>query len=110
MDPVIAEQINRAIKLVDRNGTGVVSYSGQNFFFSLLTLVDFLLALTEGRDDRPISAKSDAPSPITYPQDVEPITRSRVNSGDQEIVNLPRPHQSYRLAGVNEHISAESKS
>jgi hypothetical protein len=28
LDPVIAEQINRAIKLVDRNGTGVVSYTG----------------------------------------------------------------------------------
>jgi hypothetical protein len=29
LDPVVAEQINRAIKLVDRNGTGVVSYTGQ---------------------------------------------------------------------------------
>lgn len=46
MDPVVAEQINRAIRLVDRNGTGVVSYT------------DFLLALTEGKDDQPPSMKS----------------------------------------------------
>eukprot|EP00604_Paraphysomonas_vestita_P002022 CAMPEP_0174820192 /NCGR_PEP_ID=MMETSP1107-20130205/3873_1 /TAXON_ID=36770 /ORGANISM="Paraphysomonas vestita, Strain GFlagA" /LENGTH=389 /DNA_ID=CAMNT_0016035065 /DNA_START=1427 /DNA_END=2596 /DNA_ORIENTATION=- len=102
LDPVVAEQINRAIRLVDRNGTGVVSYT------------DFLLALTEGRDEPQPSNKSavDAGSPITHPHEVEPVPRSRANSIDHESVpsiNLPRPH-TYRLAGVNEHHgSTESK-
>jgi hypothetical protein len=38
LDPVIAEQINRAIKLVDRNGTGVVSYTGLSSLLSALCL------------------------------------------------------------------------
>jgi hypothetical protein len=38
LDPVVAEQINRAIKLVDRNGTGVVSYTGLSSLLSALCL------------------------------------------------------------------------
>eukprot|EP00602_Paraphysomonas_sp_CaronLab_P008230 CAMPEP_0185019716 /NCGR_PEP_ID=MMETSP1103-20130426/2319_1 /TAXON_ID=36769 /ORGANISM="Paraphysomonas bandaiensis, Strain Caron Lab Isolate" /LENGTH=725 /DNA_ID=CAMNT_0027550177 /DNA_START=260 /DNA_END=2437 /DNA_ORIENTATION=+ len=52
LDPVVAEQIHRAINMFDRNGTGVVSYA------------DFLLALSENGQRTP-SAKTRENSPRT---------------------------------------------
>ncbi len=60
LDPVMQEQIQAAIKLLDTSGNGVVSYVGRSlwsritrytntntYLFPLSLIADFLLALTD---------------------------------------------------------------
>eukprot|EP00602_Paraphysomonas_sp_CaronLab_P000596 CAMPEP_0185023354 /NCGR_PEP_ID=MMETSP1103-20130426/6035_1 /TAXON_ID=36769 /ORGANISM="Paraphysomonas bandaiensis, Strain Caron Lab Isolate" /LENGTH=732 /DNA_ID=CAMNT_0027555911 /DNA_START=177 /DNA_END=2375 /DNA_ORIENTATION=+ len=70
LDPVVAEQIQRAIKLVDKNGTGVVSYT------------DFLLALTENGNCSPSKTRDNSPRTRTSSCDQVTMTDTTASSKD----------------------------
>jgi hypothetical protein len=89
IDPILTAQIQHAIKSLDRDGTGVVSY------------VDFLLALTEEK-----TVKGDnAPSPTS--------PRSRASSMDNHdeavpslSAKLPRPFATLNLSPRSPRFSS----